>query len=1161
MTFLPTDKIRVFISSRLGECTDERQSARGAIVSLDHEPILFEDAGARSHAPRSVYLRGLDDSNIFVGIYREGYGYIAEGMDISGIEDEYRYAKIRGIPQLLYVLRNAKMETRQKAFVDNFTDPSITINYYEDPSELAEKIRNDLSALVAEYFQRGQAALAISPPSPGSLANELAPQSGRIRRTVLEEQLLNQLESTALALVTGPLGAGKTVFLSTLAEELEWAFIQCADRSPREIVSDAANNIRSLLGLPPKGFLQMSEAQTALQAAWQACTSITLILDDVRAQEAIEHILSVIELDKTHRMVVASRERLQLSGREFALPPLDIGEIKELILKNRPSPIIPGEIVELQRLSQGSPLYLRYYLNTTPGQYENTISDYELKAWYMLPTEAQEALSYLAWTTRPLTLDELSQLLTGAADSIEKLAQTMESARSLLVESNRGYAIFHPHATQTIRGIITKSSPRLNYYTNRLSKWFSAKHDYTAAFNVLDLAGFDAPNELLEFAGRHASVQGDAGAAMRILNIQIAEAHMADDTARERDLLLLLAQMQSHAGQTDESLNTIQMARSIQTKNVPPIEIDEMSASILALTKGDVEAFKTLKSKKSKYSQEGYDWDAARLALDISVYQIRQGEHKEAANEAEYAMRIFQDHDDSYGLQIAKMNLLSAISCIPERTTEANTLMHEIESANDQSPRQRAFICNVLGRGARERNDIDGAKNYAHEAIEIGRNLEDAFVVCNNLINLGNAYRQEKNWEAAIAEYEAADKIARESHIVIIEASAQELMASVFNRNGKGERAVYHATYAISLVKDGVAKSTEIRATEELAQALELTGDDTGAREAWLKYADLEIDFNNDIEAGSYGFIRAVSLLHKQGDVQTYINSYRNLFTTPFPNIEGQSPGECLIDDLVILLDQVSLPYVFDAAVYHSRLAFNGLPKLFIRQMFTRMMKLLFDGNVIDSNTLKRQRIALALSMAVPPATLTMGDIVDVGEHLTRTTREISFRAHPDGAAHWVINMPLGKSVIVTISQLDDRPDVSLITLCIALVLISYGPDIYEDVLSRVPPIRNEAYIQVSNFDEAKELLPLENIGLSSLNEGCEVTRATDIKTDTGAPIFVVTSNTLTEEWLVGLGKGNSGQELFAKVLVELVYHLQSGEIELESLYPKVITVIKKTIV
>ena len=66
MTYLSTDKIRVFVSSRLGECKGERMGARQAVESLGHEAVMFEAAGARPYAPRTVYLKGVEESQVFV---------------------------------------------------------------------------------------------------------------------------------------------------------------------------------------------------------------------------------------------------------------------------------------------------------------------------------------------------------------------------------------------------------------------------------------------------------------------------------------------------------------------------------------------------------------------------------------------------------------------------------------------------------------------------------------------------------------------------------------------------------------------------------------------------------------------------------------------------------------------------------------------------------------------------------------------------------------------------------------------------------------------------------------------------------------------------------------------------------------------------------------
>jgi hypothetical protein len=85
----PDQRVRVFVSSTLGEPAEERQAARAAIEHLRLTPIMFE-LGARPHPPRSLYRSYLAQSDIFVGIYWQRYGWVAPDMDISGLEDELR---------------------------------------------------------------------------------------------------------------------------------------------------------------------------------------------------------------------------------------------------------------------------------------------------------------------------------------------------------------------------------------------------------------------------------------------------------------------------------------------------------------------------------------------------------------------------------------------------------------------------------------------------------------------------------------------------------------------------------------------------------------------------------------------------------------------------------------------------------------------------------------------------------------------------------------------------------------------------------------------------------------------------------------------------------------------------------------------------------------
>jgi predicted ATPase/class 3 adenylate cyclase len=157
MILTPDQRVRVFISSTLGELAAERAAARRAIARLHLVPVWYE-SGARPHPPRSMYRAYLEQSQVFVGIYWQRYGWVAPGMEISGLEDEYRLAA--GKPMLLYLKRPAPdQEPRLAAMIDGIRDAG-TVSYrtFATPSELERLLADDLAVLLSESF----AAAAIS---------------------------------------------------------------------------------------------------------------------------------------------------------------------------------------------------------------------------------------------------------------------------------------------------------------------------------------------------------------------------------------------------------------------------------------------------------------------------------------------------------------------------------------------------------------------------------------------------------------------------------------------------------------------------------------------------------------------------------------------------------------------------------------------------------------------------------------------------------------------------------------------------------------------------------------------------------------------------------------------------------------------------------------
>src|SRR5215475_6087771 len=161
----PDQRVRVFISSTLGELAAERAAARRAIARLHLVPVFYE-SGARPHPPRAMYRAYLAQSQVFVGIYWQRYGWVAPGMEISGLEDEFRLAA--GKPMLLYLKRPAPdREPRLAAMIDGIRAAG-TVSYraFATPRELERLLADDLALLLSESFADAAASTGAPATSP-----------------------------------------------------------------------------------------------------------------------------------------------------------------------------------------------------------------------------------------------------------------------------------------------------------------------------------------------------------------------------------------------------------------------------------------------------------------------------------------------------------------------------------------------------------------------------------------------------------------------------------------------------------------------------------------------------------------------------------------------------------------------------------------------------------------------------------------------------------------------------------------------------------------------------------------------------------------------------------------------------------------------------------
>jgi predicted ATPase len=321
----PDQRLRIFVSSTMKELAGARAAARSAIEQLRLIPVLFE-LGARPYPPRDLYLAYLRQSDVFIGIYGQQYGWIAPDQEVSGLEDEYLNAG--GMPKLVYVLSPApERDPRLRAMLTRIQSDGLSYRAFATSDELGTLIADDLAVLLSERFDLGS-----EPPERGRRSRSLpAPPSrfiGREREKSILRDLLTGGDARLVTLV-GAGGIGKTRLAIEVGSGLMGKFDSVAMVALDEVSSSdlVISSIASSLGVPE------SPGKSLLDVVINYLRSrkMLLVVDNFEHVVAAAGVLGqlIAETDQVV-LLVTSRERLRLSGeRVVEVPPLQVPDVSE----------------------------------------------------------------------------------------------------------------------------------------------------------------------------------------------------------------------------------------------------------------------------------------------------------------------------------------------------------------------------------------------------------------------------------------------------------------------------------------------------------------------------------------------------------------------------------------------------------------------------------------------------------------------------------------------------------------------------------------------------------------------------------------------------------------------------------------------------------------
>jgi predicted ATPase len=323
----PDQRLRVFVSSTLGELAAERRAVRDAVTRLRLVPVMFELA-ARSHPPRLVYRAYLMQSQVFVGLYWQSYGWIAPGEEVSGLEDEYLLGA--ELPRLIYVKSPAPdRDARLTRMLDRIRDDAdVSYQHFSEPEELQGLVENDLAVLLSERFEgarpgyRTASASAQEEPLALALPAAVTPLVGRDQEAVAVCDLM--AEGARLLTLTGPGGVGKSRLAVEVAGRLSQGFedgVRFVDLTTVTAADLVAEAIAAGLGLRTSGVLPLADVKLYLRRR-----RLLLVLDNFeQVSDAAPLVAELLAEAPGLAVLVTSRMVLRLSGEhEFAVATLPV---------------------------------------------------------------------------------------------------------------------------------------------------------------------------------------------------------------------------------------------------------------------------------------------------------------------------------------------------------------------------------------------------------------------------------------------------------------------------------------------------------------------------------------------------------------------------------------------------------------------------------------------------------------------------------------------------------------------------------------------------------------------------------------------------------------------------------------------------------------------
>lgn len=801
----PDQRVRVFISSTIGELQEERRAVRTAIRNLKLHPVLFEMA-ARPHPPREMYKANLEQSQIYLGIFWKSYGWVAPEMSISGIEDEYNLSA--GKPRLVYIKdapegRDPQLEKLLRRIEEEGT---VCYKTFSTTEELVELVQNDVMLLLSERFDlsvQPQPGVAPPPDYLEELNSEIR-ERGIVRRIHLLSELKNSIANNKSTVIHGDPGIGKTYLTGVVGEELDGVYISIRNKTPQQVFSYLANRLALRRGQIPRNLFSEDEARVTLQQELANNTAV-LLIDDADQNLPVVQILMGLDYYDCKPIYVTRvvDEELYQGVAKFPVPALDRDET-DLFLGSHGVSLPPGEFEILFAASHGNPLYLFYFTQYQISPPPEGLEEYQRVLWQRLPALQKELMNFLAFSLRGLNVADFHSLVNSQQNVTSTVMETkaaLDAASPLIRQLGGSYEFFHPYFEEYVR-LMSERDGLVAHYHQMLGE--HALRNQWVISTAYHLLRADDPRveESLPEATQGAMMRGEWLLAEEFALKLIEVTKRDDDKIMEGQARHLLAQAYQELGRGDKAINEAKAA--IQLFDVAGDsqnkEVVEIWASTLLIESGQAEVTIDTLNKALERYQGKDDFMESYIQVNLSFAYIQKSLFRQGAEAAQRGLELSKKLGLEHGVQTSLINLAGCLGQLGDRDKQREYAEQIVEEARTRNtPRQIAAGLNHLSMAQRRSGEYDAARKSLEEAISICQKLGNVDAELINIGNLGNVFRDQKLEDKAERAYTEYLMKAREHGLARHEARALELISHIKHDRGLYQEAVDVGVEALAL--------------------------------------------------------------------------------------------------------------------------------------------------------------------------------------------------------------------------------------------------------------------------------------------------------------------------------------------------------------------------